>query len=158
MHTHDNVCQTHELTYLIGHADTRLHLWKFTTWRFICRGLTVSPTQPPLNGIPKLPTITATPLAMNDKQHWEGTNSLWGHSRALEGVHASKGSWSSNLKRVCLRIFILHFPLSPCLWVSKWTEQDELQVLLTKQLFCECRKIGKVSPNPFYRSNDKAGL
>ena len=41
MHAYDNVCQTCELTYVIGHANASLHLWKFKTWRFICRGLTV---------------------------------------------------------------------------------------------------------------------
>ena len=44
MHTHDNICQTHELTYVTGHANTRSHLWKFATWRFVCRGLTVIKT------------------------------------------------------------------------------------------------------------------
>ena len=41
MHACDNVRQTRELTYVTGHVNTRSHLWKFTTWRFICRGLTV---------------------------------------------------------------------------------------------------------------------
>ena len=41
MHAHDNVCQTRELTYVIGHANARSHLWKFATWSFPCRGLTV---------------------------------------------------------------------------------------------------------------------
>ena len=41
MHTRDDVCQTRELTYMIGHANGRLHLWKFATWRFVCRWLTV---------------------------------------------------------------------------------------------------------------------
>ena len=40
MHTCDNVCQTRKLIY-IGHAKALLHLWKFTTWRFICRGLCI---------------------------------------------------------------------------------------------------------------------
>ena len=31
----------HELTYVSGHVNTCLHLWKFATWRFTCRGLTV---------------------------------------------------------------------------------------------------------------------
>ena len=26
MHAHDNGCPTHEVTYVIGHANTRLHL------------------------------------------------------------------------------------------------------------------------------------
>ena len=157
MHTQDNVCQTHELTYFIGHADARLHLWKFTTWRFIRRGLTVFPTQPPLNWIPKLPTITATPLAMNDKQHWEGIKSFWGHSRGLR-----RGSCKWSILKLHPQEGLpknLYSSFSSGSWlVSKWTEQDELQVLLTKQLFCECRKIGNISPSPFYRSNNKAGL
>lgn len=33
MNTRDNVHQTRELTYVTGHANTRLHLWKFATWR-----------------------------------------------------------------------------------------------------------------------------
>ena len=39
MHACDSVYQTHELTYVIGHAHS--HLWKFATWRFVCGGLTV---------------------------------------------------------------------------------------------------------------------
>ena len=42
MHTGDNTHQTHEITYMIGHANAWLHLWKFATWRFICRGLAVT--------------------------------------------------------------------------------------------------------------------
>ena len=41
MHARDNVRQTRELTYVVGHANARSHLWKFATWRFVCRGLTV---------------------------------------------------------------------------------------------------------------------
>ena len=41
MHKYDKVCQTHELTYVMGHANACSHLWKFTTWRFICREYTV---------------------------------------------------------------------------------------------------------------------
>ena len=42
MHARDNVRQTRELTYVTGHANTRSHLWKLATWRFICRGLPVN--------------------------------------------------------------------------------------------------------------------
>ena len=42
MHTRDNVCQKCELTYVIGHETTRLHLWKFATWRFVRRVLNCS--------------------------------------------------------------------------------------------------------------------
>ena len=38
--SHDNVWQTHKLTYMIGHVNSRSHLWKFSTWKFVCRGLT----------------------------------------------------------------------------------------------------------------------
>ena len=41
MHACDSVCQTHELIYVIGHVSTRSHLWKFPTWRSVCRGLSV---------------------------------------------------------------------------------------------------------------------
>ena len=41
MPTPGNVCQTHKITYVIGHANARSHLWKLASWRFICRGLTV---------------------------------------------------------------------------------------------------------------------
>ena len=41
MHVCDNVHQTRELTYVIGRANACSHLWKFATWRFVCRGLTV---------------------------------------------------------------------------------------------------------------------
>ena len=41
MHTHDGVHHTHELMYMIGHWNSCSHLWKFATWRFGCRGLTV---------------------------------------------------------------------------------------------------------------------
>ena len=35
------LCQTRELTYMIGHVNACIHLWKFATCRLICRGLTV---------------------------------------------------------------------------------------------------------------------
>ena len=41
MHAHDNVRQTSELTYVIGRVNACSHLWKFATWRLVCRGLTV---------------------------------------------------------------------------------------------------------------------
>ena len=41
MHTRGNVRQTRELTYVSGLTNTRAHLWKLTTWRFACRGLTL---------------------------------------------------------------------------------------------------------------------
>ena len=41
MHAYGNVRQTHELTYGTGHANSHLHLWKFTTWGLLCRGLIV---------------------------------------------------------------------------------------------------------------------
>ena len=44
MHPQDNVSQTHEPTYRIGHVSASSHLWKFVTWRFVCRGLTVPAT------------------------------------------------------------------------------------------------------------------
>ena len=41
MHTCDNAHQTHELlTYTLGCAKARLHLWKLAAWRFLCRGPT----------------------------------------------------------------------------------------------------------------------
>ena len=42
MHAHDNRHQTRELTYMLGHADTHWHLWKFAAWRFVCRRRTGS--------------------------------------------------------------------------------------------------------------------
>ena len=42
MHTGDNIHQTYELIDVTGHASAWSHLWKFSTWRFICRGLTVT--------------------------------------------------------------------------------------------------------------------
>ena len=33
MHKHDNVLQNCEVTYKVGHVNTRLHLWKLATWR-----------------------------------------------------------------------------------------------------------------------------
>ena len=41
MYTHNSVCQTCELTFMIGHVNTCSYLWKLETWRFICKGLTV---------------------------------------------------------------------------------------------------------------------
>jgi len=41
MNACDNVHWKRELTYVIGYVNTRSHLWKFSTWRFICRGLAV---------------------------------------------------------------------------------------------------------------------
>ena len=41
MHACDSVRQTCELTCVLGHANTHWHIWKFTTWRFLCRRLTV---------------------------------------------------------------------------------------------------------------------
>ena len=38
---HMTMYATRELTYVTGHANSRLHLWKFTAWRLVCRGLTV---------------------------------------------------------------------------------------------------------------------
>ena len=40
MHIRDNVCQTRELTR-DWTCERTLHLWKFATGSFICRGLTV---------------------------------------------------------------------------------------------------------------------
>ena len=43
-HTPTGQCtQTRELTCVIGHVHTCLHLWNFTTWRFVCRELAVCP-------------------------------------------------------------------------------------------------------------------
>lgn len=41
MHACDGVRQTRELTFMAGHANARSHHWKFETWRFTGRGLTV---------------------------------------------------------------------------------------------------------------------
>ena len=41
MHTHDNGHQTRDLTSMIGHVNTHSRLWKFATFRFVCRGLLV---------------------------------------------------------------------------------------------------------------------
>ena len=41
MHAHDSVHQIRKLTYVIGHANACLHLWKLAAWRLICRGLIV---------------------------------------------------------------------------------------------------------------------
>ena len=41
MLTRDTAGQTHELTYVTGHVGAHLPLWKFVTWRFICRGLII---------------------------------------------------------------------------------------------------------------------
>ena len=41
MHTHNNVCQTCELTFMTGHVNACLYLWKLETWRFIRKGRTV---------------------------------------------------------------------------------------------------------------------
>ena len=41
-HTCDNVHQTRELTYMVGHVNG--HLWKCSTWTFLCRGLPVFPS------------------------------------------------------------------------------------------------------------------
>lgn len=38
MHSCDSVHQAHELTYTIGHVNTCSHLWKFATWRRMCKG------------------------------------------------------------------------------------------------------------------------
>ena len=36
----DSVCQILELTYLIGHRNACLQLWRFATWKFIYKGFT----------------------------------------------------------------------------------------------------------------------
>ena len=41
MHTRDDVRQAGEPTYVNEQADARSPLWKFATWRLVCRGLTV---------------------------------------------------------------------------------------------------------------------
>ena len=41
MEAWDSVCQIHELTYLIRHANECLHLWRFATWKFIYKGFTL---------------------------------------------------------------------------------------------------------------------
>lgn len=41
MHAPNNVRQTHELIYVTGHANTRLQLGEFATWRFMCKRITV---------------------------------------------------------------------------------------------------------------------
>ena len=41
MHACDNVCQTHELTKVIGPVNAREHLWKLKTSKFAYRGITV---------------------------------------------------------------------------------------------------------------------
>ena len=41
MHVNNVLSQTCELTYVIGHVNVCLHLWKLATWRFVCRGLSV---------------------------------------------------------------------------------------------------------------------
>ena len=40
-HVNNVLSQTCELTYVIGHVNVCLHLWKLATWRFECRGFTV---------------------------------------------------------------------------------------------------------------------
>ena len=42
MHTHNNVCQTRELTFMTGHVNACSYLYKLETWRFICKRLTVT--------------------------------------------------------------------------------------------------------------------
>ena len=37
----ENILQTHEQAYMTGQVNACLHLWQLSTWRFICRGLTV---------------------------------------------------------------------------------------------------------------------
>ena len=41
-HADDNVFQTCELAYVIGHVNAHSHLWKFATQMFVCREFTVS--------------------------------------------------------------------------------------------------------------------
>lgn len=41
MQAPNSVRQTRELMYVIGHSNTRLQLWEFATWRFLCKWLTV---------------------------------------------------------------------------------------------------------------------
>lgn len=45
MHAHDSILQTHELTYTTGQGNARSHLWEFSTWRSVCRGLLVTSNQ-----------------------------------------------------------------------------------------------------------------
>ena len=40
-HVNNVLSQTCELTYVIGHVNACLHLWKLATWSFVYRGLTV---------------------------------------------------------------------------------------------------------------------
>ena len=73
MHTHDSVRQTRELTYVIGHGNACSHLWKFTTWRFVCSGLTVQE---------RVLTV----------------NVGWNHSVLTTGDNFSKICWSPNVE------------------------------------------------------------
>ena len=41
MYSLDKGHQTCELTYVTGPVNTCLHLWKFETWSFVCKGLTI---------------------------------------------------------------------------------------------------------------------
>ena len=41
MHTHDDVCQTHEQTSMTGHVNAHSCLWTLATCRLVCRGFTV---------------------------------------------------------------------------------------------------------------------
>ena len=63
MHPHDSVHQTHELTYITGHGNACLHLWKFTTWGFVCRGLNCTPAWclHPKGRVPMSYTVTEIP-------------------------------------------------------------------------------------------------
>ena len=48
---------------LNSNNNVHLHLWKFTTWRFVCRGLIV---------------VNTKPLLLGEIQHWLSV-SLWSH-------------------------------------------------------------------------------
>ena len=66
MHAHENVCQTSELTFVIRHADICSHLWKYATWRYICRGLTVTEVLSPICPRCKLINLRGNPTWSSD--------------------------------------------------------------------------------------------
>lgn len=66
MHTHDNVCQTGELTFVTERANVCSHLWKYATGRCVCRALTVTEVLLPICLRCKLINLRGNPTWSSD--------------------------------------------------------------------------------------------
>ena len=144
MHACDNICQTGELTYNVGHAKACPHLWKFAAWRFICRELTVpcglkTLSQYLLNEwtwslVPLLPAGKFSVRKGTAKQTF-----LWHFLGILEGFLGSpkmlawalKGKGLDTVHRnslLCHPLFVIWFHLILTKWINIELAKKFIQV------------------------------